>query len=39
MLQVAQIAFFSQINKKHINTVWQSVQLFYVKPVGVSHDQ
>ena len=39
MLQVAQVAVFSQKNTKHINTVWQSVQLLNVKLVGASRNQ
>jgi hypothetical protein len=41
MLQVAQVAVCSQINTKHINTVFgggQSVQLLNVKPVGASRE-
>jgi hypothetical protein len=31
MLKVAQVAVCSQLNTKHINTVWQSVELLNVK--------
>jgi len=36
---VAQVAVCSQINTKHMNTVWQNVQLLNVKPVGASCNQ
>jgi len=36
---VAQVAVFSQINTKHIETVWVSIQLLNVKSVGASRNQ
>jgi hypothetical protein len=39
MLQVAEFALCSEINTKHINTLWQSVQLLNVKRVGESRNQ
>jgi len=36
---VAQVGVCSQINTKHINTVWHNVQLLNVKPVGAARDQ
>jgi len=36
---VAQVVVFSQINIKHINTVWAELQLLNVKPAGASRDQ
>jgi len=34
MLCGAEIAVFSQINTKHINTVWTECQFLSFKPVG-----
>jgi hypothetical protein len=31
---VAQVAVCSQINKKHINTVWAECRIFYVELVS-----
>jgi hypothetical protein len=31
---VTQVAVCSQINTKHINTVWEEHKIVYVKPVG-----
>jgi hypothetical protein len=39
MLQVAQVALCSQINTKHINTVWAERTIVIVKTVGASRDQ
>jgi len=36
---VAQIAVCSQINTKHVNTVWAERKLLNVKPVGASRNQ
>jgi hypothetical protein len=39
MLYEAEIAVYSEINAKHVNTVWQKVKLLIVKPVGASRNQ
>jgi hypothetical protein len=39
MLYVPNFAVCSQINTKHINTVWQNVKLLIVKPVGALRNQ
>jgi acetylglutamate kinase len=39
MLYGAEVTVCSQINTKHINTVWQNVKLLIVKPVGASRNQ
>ena len=39
MLQVAQVVVCSQINTKHINTVWAELQFLNVKPVDASRNQ
>jgi hypothetical protein len=37
---VAQVAVCSQINTKHVNTVWAERTVFFNdKPVGASRDQ
>jgi len=36
---VAQVAIYSQINTKHLNTVWQNVKILNSKPVGTSRNQ
>ena len=38
MLYVSKVAICSEINKKHINTLWQNVKFLNVKPVGASHN-
>jgi len=39
MLYGEEVTVCSQINTKHINTVWQNVKLLIVKPVGASRNQ
>jgi len=39
MLYGAKVAICSEINTKHINTVWQNVTFWNVKPVVTSCDQ
>jgi hypothetical protein len=39
MLYGAEVAVCSQINTKHITTLWTEPQLLNVKPVGASHKQ
>jgi hypothetical protein len=39
MLLSGTIHCFSQINTKHINTVWQNVKFLNTKRVGASRDQ
>ena len=39
MLKVAQVTVCSEINTKHINTVWQCVQFLNAKPIGASRNQ
>jgi len=34
MLYGAEVAVYSEINIKHINTVWQNVKLLIFKPIG-----
>jgi hypothetical protein len=34
-----QVVVCSEINTKHINTVWTESTLLNVKPVGASHNQ
>ena len=39
MIQVAQVAVCSEINTKHINTVWAERIIVECETVGVSRDQ
>jgi hypothetical protein len=39
MLYGAEVAFYSEINTKHINTAWQNVNFLNIKPVGASRIQ
>jgi hypothetical protein len=39
MLYGAKVAICSEINTKHINTVWQNVNFLNAKPVGASRNQ
>jgi hypothetical protein len=39
MLYGAEVAIYSEINIKHINTVWQNVHFLNIKPVGASRNQ
>ena len=39
MLQVAQVAVCSQINTKHINTVWAERTVVEYYTVGASHNK
>jgi len=39
MLYGAKVAICSEINTKHVNTVWQNVKFLNAKPVGASCDQ
>jgi hypothetical protein len=38
VLYEAEVAVCSEINKKHINTVWQIVTFLNDKPVSALHD-
>jgi hypothetical protein len=35
----AKVAIYSEINTKHINTVWQNKKFSNAKPVGASRTQ
>jgi hypothetical protein len=35
----AEVAVYSEINTKHINTLWAEMQFLKVKLVGASRDQ
>jgi hypothetical protein len=37
MLCGENVAICPQINKKHINTLWQNAKFLNFKPVGASH--
>jgi hypothetical protein len=39
MLYGAKVAFCSEINIKHINTIWQNGKFWNAKPVGASRNQ
>jgi hypothetical protein len=39
MVYGANVAICSEVNAKHINTVWQNVKFLIVKPVGTLHNQ
>jgi len=39
MLYGAGVAVCSEINTKHINTVYQNVKLWIIKPVGATRNQ
>ena len=39
MSYAAQVAICSEINTKHINTVWQNVKFWNAKPVFASRNQ
>jgi hypothetical protein len=39
MVDGANVAICSQVNAKHINTVWRNVKFLSVKPVGALHNQ
>jgi len=39
MLDGAKVAICSEINTKHINTVWQNVKFKNAKPAGASRNQ
>jgi hypothetical protein len=39
MLYGEKFGIYSEINTKHINTVWQNVKFLYTKPVGGSCNQ
>jgi hypothetical protein len=39
MLYWAKVAVCSEINTKHINTVWKNVIFLNVKPLGASRNQ
>jgi hypothetical protein len=39
MLCGANVAVYSEINKKLINSVWQNVKFLNVKTFGASHNQ
>jgi hypothetical protein len=39
MLCGAKVVVCSDINTKHIDTVWQNVKFFNAKPVGASRTQ
>jgi hypothetical protein len=39
MLSGAKVAVCSEINTKHINTVWKNVKFFKAKPVGATRNQ
>jgi len=39
MLCGAKVVICSEINTKHINTMWQYVKFLNVKPVGASRNQ
>jgi hypothetical protein len=38
MMEVAEVTVGSQINTKHINMVWQGIQLLDVKLLSASHN-
>jgi len=39
MLYGEKVAICSEMNTKHINTVWQNVKFLNAKPVGASRNQ
>jgi hypothetical protein len=39
MLYGKKVAICSEMNTKHINTVWQNVKFLNAKPVGASRNQ